>query len=519
MWGFSPSLDLLHESGYTSSTVDDSPINILLMNACDVRHILKTLSHRRRHSSLSTRPIHFYLLDNPVEVLARHMLLLHVITDWEIPIRQRAILFLEIFGNSLVTDRTARYIESAGADLVRLVCDQPSALSDIVNLSHLKFRDRDAMESAFKSWKTAEAFDVVGLRDTRLRHYYGDRYDAKKNVLDWDYQTRIKPNDSIIHIKQYREWRDTGIAFEFGDSTYNQPNRSMSSYTPGFMKHGKDKGMKKDVRGFWLDIVVSPYPAFGVEAEPVNKFAEDLFLILNKGTGTAQNRHHTVEVSTYNLMSYLWEIETGAVYMMTKKEDIFSGLGEDASDFVVYTKAVDAVKKPAVDENGEEVAVREEDAAASAAVDEEKKKAEEEARQERAERMEKKRLRQAASRARNIIETLDNVQVMPLSGSVSDMYNKQKYEGFFDIVYASQHGCHNVKDDQFATLLKPDCKLVVESGRHVYAVGEKKLPELNDLILDVASKGGWKLENGHVEDKDGLLPLTNLVFGREQAAA
>ena len=86
----------------------------------------------------------------------------------------------------------------------------------------------------------------------------------------------------------------------------------MSSYTTGMMKAGKDKGMKKDIRGYWLDIVVSPFPAFGVNCEKVNKFAGDeadgLFYILNKGTGTAQHRHHTVEVATYNVMSYLWEV-------------------------------------------------------------------------------------------------------------------------------------------------------------------------------------------------------------------
>lgn len=38
-------------------------------------------------------------------------------------------------------------------------------------------------------------------------------------------------NASVIHIRQYRDWRNTGIAFEFGDQTYTEPNRSMASYT------------------------------------------------------------------------------------------------------------------------------------------------------------------------------------------------------------------------------------------------------------------------------------------------
>jgi len=367
----------------------------------------------------------------------------------------------------------------------------------------------------------SEPYEIEALRDTRLRHYYGDRYDARKNVLDWDYQTRIKLICSIIHIKQYREWRNTGIAFEFGDATYNQPNRSMSSYTPGLMKAGKDKGMKKDVRGFWLDIIVSPYPGFGVEAEPVNKFAEDLFLVLNKGTGTAQNRHHTVEVSTYNTMGYLWEIETGTPYCMTKKEDIFSGLGEDASDYTVFVKGTEPAAEAA-----EEAAT---DATTDATTEatppppppsEEQERLKEEARVEREERMEKKRLRQAATRARNIIETLDGVKVMPLSGALGDLYSKSKFEGMFDIVYASQHGCHQVKDDGFEKLLKDDCSLVIETGKHVYAVGEKQLPELNKLILETVdqSKAKWKLTNGVAgagAGDEGLVALENMVFKRQ----
>lgn len=29
------------------------------------------------------------------------------------------------------------------------------------------------------------------LRDYRLRHLYGERYDFRRNVLDWDYQVRV----------------------------------------------------------------------------------------------------------------------------------------------------------------------------------------------------------------------------------------------------------------------------------------------------------------------------------------
>ena len=48
------------------------------------------------------------------------------------------------------------------------------------------------------------------------------------------------------------------------------------------MKKGKEKGLKKEVRGLWTDIVASPYYSFGVDCETPNKFAEGLFEIYNK---------------------------------------------------------------------------------------------------------------------------------------------------------------------------------------------------------------------------------------------
>ena len=65
---------------------------------------------------------------------------------------------------------------------------------------------------------------------------------------------------SVIHIKQYRGWRETGVAFEFGDQTYTVPNRTMASYT---QTNEKGRGLSMR-RGYWLDIVNSPFISLGV---------------------------------------------------------------------------------------------------------------------------------------------------------------------------------------------------------------------------------------------------------------
>lgn len=85
------------------------------------------------------------------------------------------------------------------------------------------------------------------------RGYYTDRYDSRNEVADWDYHYSLRPTAaSIIHIRQFKDWRATGLAFEFNDQLYTEPNRTMASYSEGFVKRGKEKGLKKEVQNHIL---------------------------------------------------------------------------------------------------------------------------------------------------------------------------------------------------------------------------------------------------------------------------
>ena len=67
---------------------------------------------------------------------------------------------------------------------------------------------------------------MVTYREERLRGLYKERYDMRRNVLDWDYQMHLMPLASIVHKLHFREWRQTGLAFELRDSAYAfAPNR------------------------------------------------------------------------------------------------------------------------------------------------------------------------------------------------------------------------------------------------------------------------------------------------------
>lgn len=71
----------------------------------------------------------------------------------------------------------------------------------------------------------------------------------------------------MIHKKLFMQWREEGIAFEIRESRYPEPNRTMASYA-----EGKEKGFAKMRRGFWGDIVQSPYWALGTCAEEEKLF-------------------------------------------------------------------------------------------------------------------------------------------------------------------------------------------------------------------------------------------------------
>ena len=43
-------------------------------------------------------------------------------------------------------------------------------------------------------------------------------------------QMMVKSVAGLVHVVHYRQWRQTGVAFEFGDQTYTVPNRTMATY-------------------------------------------------------------------------------------------------------------------------------------------------------------------------------------------------------------------------------------------------------------------------------------------------
>mmetsp|Transcript_17179 Transcript_17179/g.16398 ORF Transcript_17179/g.16398 Transcript_17179/m.16398 type:complete len:132 (+) Transcript_17179:661-1056(+) len=91
-----------------------------------------------------------------------------------------------------------------------------------------------------------------------------------------------------------------GIAFETRLSTNSVPNRTFSSFIPGKKKKTGDSCL---VRGFWGDIINSPFISFGIEVWKESD-KEKFFKKIN-----FQRIYCASDVSEYNLQGYIYKLE------------------------------------------------------------------------------------------------------------------------------------------------------------------------------------------------------------------
>ncbi|KAL0591490.1 hypothetical protein ABG067_001088 [Albugo candida] len=477
MWGFSPSFDPLQlrkgKSNPTGRAAEASCINILLVGPSDIRHVLHTIANKRH--TAPNRPVNIYLYEKSIEVLARQLLLLQVFFDSELPFRQRCNAFFEIFGNAFIQSRTADYIDQKTNALLDLLYHGRTFLKEHIDLSHLRSRSLDDLDATFQSWKQSVSFDVATLRDHRLRHYYQLRYDYRDNLIDWDYTMTLKniEHASVIHSSQYRTWRNTGIAFEFGDQKYTSPNRTLAAYTEA--KHRNHGSVL--CRGLWTDIIVGPYISFGVDtSEEEDRSAEVLFEIHNKGTGMEQNRHNTTEVCIYNLLTLLHSIEMGMTYEMTSKHDIYSGIGRGVAE---YTDGDDQCASPSATQ---------------------------------------KEYNEVTTWPSEKSKALHGIKIIPLTGPVDKIFSQKRYQKAFSSAYLSSHFCGLIQpnsESSITQLLRDNATLSIENSTFLLALKEEQRLLYMKKVIDMCKESGLQSQqfpSGKDPKASDLYSLSNAVL-------
>jgi len=326
-YGNTPAIDFLEDSSLKTK----DQVNVLLCGTSDIRHILLSLHNICLDEAWQNKELNVYFHEENKENVARALLLFHILNMTEVPFRERVESFCDIYGNCLVRERSAEFISDMSKELDRLLTDEDKSklqIKKLLNFSQFKYKDRDDLCEIFKSWEKSAPFNMLELRDQRLRYHYKERYDFRENMCDWDYQMGLKEDAPVIHWVHYRDWRQTGVAFEYRFSTHIVANKTMGSYVQGKKKSTRESCL---VRGFWGDIVNSPYLGFGIETD-IEPEKTSLFRIEGM-----QQRYTAWVVTEFNLNAYLYKLDKFEDYHYVdeepkKKEDQTDAKPDDKKD-------------------------------------------------------------------------------------------------------------------------------------------------------------------------------------------
>jgi hypothetical protein len=225
----------------------------------------------------------------------------------------------------------------------------------------------------------------------------------------------------------------------------------------------------------------------------------------------------------YNIFSLLWEIETGAVYRMTKAHDIYSGLGAEAALRPLGDGGRGDVKEggeedvprvqelhPKKEDKGEDATggnvtssasplpstptsvgggERGESVAGVKGGDVEEDDDEEE------------ELARAIQRAESIVRSLADVKVFALSGTPGSVLEARgevgkgqpcaRFAGLFDAVFVSARATQIADCDWFAGLLKPRALVSLESAKFVVPLNKEQKAEFTSKVREFSAARGW----------------------------
>ncbi|XP_005935537.1 dynein axonemal assembly factor 3 [Haplochromis burtoni] len=261
-WGFSPARDLLH----IGPERREGEMNVLLVGSGDPRHILKTIAGLQDKQS-----VHIWVIENNMEVVARQLLLLYLalIPQDSMGINEKTEVFLEVFGNAEIRSQAEEVLQCVASQL-SLSVTETMATHACLNTTLLKFKERDELDMIFKSWIQTRSSSperpapiMSKAWDYRVRQHLGTRYDSKKGCFEWDLTMKLHEKGcGVINRQQYMRWREQGLAFEMREGVYQITNPSLLS-----SRVFSQKGDKVAIRGYWGDIVSSPYLSFGIETD------------------------------------------------------------------------------------------------------------------------------------------------------------------------------------------------------------------------------------------------------------
>jgi len=304
---------------------------------------------------------------------------------------------------------------------------------------------------------------------------------------------KLKPRADMINQKEFTKWRKTGQAFEVRETLYDRPNRVTAT-----VEGMKEDGLTVSKWGYFSDIVVGPFLAFGLDSE-------------NKEYLKTANDFHiktSQDVSEYNLRSFIYELENKKLYIENNEK--ITEINEEES------------KEEEKTENEEETNSDEKGKSKEEAKDDENNKAEEgkvkeEEEENKKEKEENNKLTEdtkntEASTSANTEDKKEDDQpkkerqlypsildhsklfLLPCEPTYTFSRKLSRFKQKFDKIYISNAMVHRLKE--YSTLLKPNGEMIVEMAKFMIELKDELLPEYDKKVMGMANEAGLVLKTG-----------------------
>ncbi|RXN21799.1 dynein assembly factor axonemal [Labeo rohita] len=449
-WGFGPAQDLLISD--THRVRPHGELNILLVGSADPRHILKTITGLTDNDTL-----HVWVIENSVEVVARQLLLLYLslLTPENMSLHKKTEVFLEVFGNSEIRKETEETLKHAAAQLSLSITNTLSSDSHThpcLDTSLLKFKERDELVRIFKQWERPPSVpaSVRKVWDARVRQHLGTRYDSRQGCFDWDLTMKLHQSScGVISKHQYVKWRESGVAFEMREGLYQTANQSLLS-TRVF----SHRGDRVAVRGYWGDIVSSPYLSFGIETE-------------NKDLLKKHNNQHVKtaqDISEVNILALFECLSTRGSSLLNEDEPKPS------------TSCCQSTDNFLTDEK-----IQNDSPASQTHTEPEQHPAEQQTH-------------------KLDLMNLSGVKVSFLSpDSLSKLPLKSKYRNLFNTIFCSASMVHQL-DLSLREIAAPDTTLVVELAKYLLDLSKEQVSGFADRVKEIAEESGFTATHNQSSD-------------------
>eukprot|EP00796_Vickermania_ingenoplastis_P008743 gene8744-6149_t len=288
-------------------------VNILIAGAGDIRHIFRTISQLRLEEEKKAKQgdgaaegerktYHFYIYEPNLRIHCRHLFFLQWLLDSMFSLEdleERVLMFLDVYGNAMIREITAAQCRNVVQRLLRALQSEDGELMRMTSFTEMKMKERDFIESQLLHWgRDASHADIAEQWENRLRQEMAERFDNRNNIIDWDFVFRLTDYTNLLKFPEYRDWRNTGIAFDVGhinprrgfDYHYNTPNKSLCH----FDRRGRG--------AYCGDVKNGPFFGFGAQSE--NKQ-------IRQRTADGTCKYGNGVVSMHNIRAWLYTLMTG----------------------------------------------------------------------------------------------------------------------------------------------------------------------------------------------------------------